>query len=277
MQDPDSLPQDTFNVLVETRLGPMLANRNDRYVGQCLIRYGEFSEGEAQVFRQLVRGGDVVVEAGSNIGVHTVLLSRLAGASGCVHAFEPQRIVFQTLCANLALNQCLNVHARQQGLGREPGRMGLPAVDPRQLNNYGGLSLLPGGSGESVDIVTIDSLALERCRLIKADVEGMEAEVIAGATQTIQRHRPLLYLENDRKDRSARLLQMLLDLDYRLWWHVTPLYNPDNFRRNADNALAGFVSINVLCQPREAALPVAGMREIQDPAEQWNKVEPAVP
>ena len=115
-----------FNILANTRLGPMLANRNDRYVGQSILSYGEFSEGEAQMFRQLVGAGDVVVEAGSNIGAHTVLISRLVGDGGAVIAYEPQRIVFQTLCANLALNQCVNVVAKQKAWAACPDRWFCP-------------------------------------------------------------------------------------------------------------------------------------------------------
>ena len=270
MNMPDQLSSDVFNMLVNTRHGPMLANRNDRYVGQSIISYGEFSEGEAKVFCQLVGAGDVVVEAGSNIGAHTLLLSRLVGATGLVYAYEPQRIVFQTLCANLALNQCLNVIARQQGLGSDTGQMVLPGVDPRQVNNFGGLALLAQGPGERVDIASIDSLSLPACKLIKADVEGMEAEVLLGARETLARCRPLLYLENDRAEKSAALIGLILDLGYRLWWHVTPLYNPDNFLKNPSNQFGGTVSINILCQPAEAARPVDAMREITSPADTWN-------
>ena len=270
MNMPNQPSTDIFNVLVNTRQGPMLVNRNDRYVGQSLIAYGEFSEGEAQMFRQLAGSGDVVVEAGSNIGAHTLLLSRLVGAGGVIYAFEPQRIVFQTLCGNLALNQCLNVVARQQGLGSGAGQMVLPGVDPRQVNNFGGLSLLAQGPGEKVDIATIDSLGLQACRLIKADVEGMEADVLLGAKETLARCRPLLYLENDRAEKSPALIGLILDLGYRLWWHVTPLYNPDNFLKNPSNQFGSTVSINLLCQPAEAARPVDAMREIKSPADTWN-------
>ena len=270
MNMPNQPSTDIFNVLVNTRQGPMLVNRNDRYVGQSLIAYGEFSEGEAQMFRQLAGSGDVVVEAGSNIGAHTLLLSRLVGAGGVIYAFEPQRIVFQTLCGNLALNQCLNVVARQQGLGSGAGQMVLPGVDPRQVNNFGGLSLLAQGPGEKVDIASIDSLGLQACRLIKADVEGMEADVLLGAKETLARCRPLLYLENDRAEKSPALIGLILDLGYRLWWHVTPLYNPDNFLKNPSNQFGSTVSINLLCQPAEAARPVDAMREIKSPADTWN-------
>ena len=162
---------------------------------------------------------DVVVEAGANIGTHTVPLSKLVGIEGSVHAFEPQRLVFQMLRGNLALNQCQNVVAQELGLGRSRTRMVTPRVDPNQANNFGGLSLLQEGDGEAVTVVTLDSINLGRCRLIKADVEGMEEDVILGALETIARCRPLLYLENDRSEHSAALLRRLMDLDYKIWWH----------------------------------------------------------
>ena len=108
-----------FNRLRMCRTGPIVYNRFDRYVGASLHRYGEFSHSEQALFEVLVGRGQVVVEVGANIGAHTVVLSRLVGADGEVHAFEPQRIVFQALCANLALNQCTNVWARQMAVGSE--------------------------------------------------------------------------------------------------------------------------------------------------------------
>lgn len=248
----------------------MLVNRNDAYVGQSLIAYGEMCEGEAQLFRQLVGPGAVVIEAGANIGAHTLLFSHLTGESGVVHAYEPQRIVFQTLCANLALNQCLNVVARQQGLGQQAGQMILPSVDPRRPNNFGGLSLLSAGHGERVGIVTIDALELPRLDFLKADVEGMELDVLLGARQTLARCHPILYLENDRADKSPALIELLFSMDYRAWWHVSPLFNPNSFTGNQNNIFGGTVSINVLCQPRKQARPVSGLPEISHPDELWN-------
>ncbi|MGB5440973.1 MAG: hypothetical protein WBN90_15155 [Gammaproteobacteria bacterium] len=66
-----------FNALVKARYGYMLFNRNDRYIGQSIARYGEWSEGEMVVFRKLLQTGDCVVEAGANIGSHTLGLATL--------------------------------------------------------------------------------------------------------------------------------------------------------------------------------------------------------
>ena len=32
-----------------------------------------------------------------------------------------------------------------------------------------------------------------------------------------------------------------------MYWHATPLYNPDNFRMNAENVFGNTVSLNMLC------------------------------
>src|SRR4051812_26232890 len=118
-----------FNEVRMCNTGPMLYNRHDIYVGGSLAKYGEFSVAEQEVFAQMVRPGSVVVEVGANIGAHTVLLARLVGRDGEVHAFEPQRIVFQALCANLALNQCTNVFAKQMAVGASNGTIAVPAAD----------------------------------------------------------------------------------------------------------------------------------------------------
>ena len=52
------------------------------YIGRSIDRYGEFSAGEADLFQQAMRPGWTVVEAGANIGVHTLVFSRQVGPRG---------------------------------------------------------------------------------------------------------------------------------------------------------------------------------------------------
>src|SRR5262245_48257434 len=85
--------------LMACRHGPMLFPRGDMFIGRSLELYGEWSEGEVTLFSNLVVAGDNVVEAGANIGTHTLALSRLVGPQGKVWALEPQQLVFQMLCA----------------------------------------------------------------------------------------------------------------------------------------------------------------------------------
>ena len=139
-----------------------------------------------------LREGSIVVEAGANVGAHTLFLARKVGPTGFVFAMEPQRIVFQTLCGNLALNSITNVAALHVAVGSAAGRIIVPRLDYATANNFGGLGLGRYEQGEAVGVITIDSLGLDRCHLIKADVEGMEEEVLRGAEQTIARCRPIL-------------------------------------------------------------------------------------
>ena len=251
------------NRLVNARHGLMLYNRNDRYIGRSLECYGEFSEGEVTLLRQVLEPGSVMVEAGANIGAHTLPLAACVGARGQVHAFEPQRVVFQMLCANVALAGCANVHCRQQALGAAAGERVVPAIDYHASGNFGGVALADGGAGEKVKVVTVDSLALARCDLIKADVEGMEQQVLAGAAATIEAFHPVLYLENDRQELSHALIHHVHTLGYHMYWHRPALFNPGNCFRNADNVFGNTVSLNMLCVHSSRNSSINGLPRVE--------------
>jgi len=190
----------------------------------------------------------VILDIGANIGVHTLYFSEIAGPRGKVLAFEAQRIVFQMLMGNLALNSIENVHGHQLALGRAAGSLTLPPVSYSQPENFGGVSLAqaaPAGAGgdastgESVTVATLDSFNLARVDFIKLDVEGMEEDVLAGASRTLDRTRPVMQVEWLGHD--GRLPLMLTQtLDYRV------------FR----------AGMNLLCIPAERYGEIAGVPEI---------------
>ncbi|MDR1840556.1 MAG: FkbM family methyltransferase [Holophagales bacterium] len=260
----------------QCRYGQMIYPARDEYVGRSLALYGEFSEGEAEVFKALARLGDIVVEVGANIGAHTVLLARLVGCTGGILAFEPQPVLFQTLCANLALNNIINVRVEKQGLGNRVQTLHIPVLDYGSKTNFGGLSLDLVDDGIAVPIKRLDSFYVPKLALIKIDVEGMESQVIEGGANTIYNFRPMLYVENDRREKSPELIQLLLAMDYSMWWHVTHLFNENNFAGNAENVFGGTVSINMLCVPNEklddnAKALTAKMPPVTGPDDWWQR------
>ncbi|MCW3476676.1 FkbM family methyltransferase [Limobrevibacterium gyesilva] len=257
-----TLPADGFNELAVCRHGPMLFNKYDQYVGASLRKYGEFSPGEAELFAQVIGPGASVVEVGANIGAHTVGLSRLVGPAGVVHAFEPQRIVFQTLCANLALNNCANVHAHHAAVGAATGEILVPFLPPDRPANFGGLSLQGATQGEAVPLRRLDDLDLPACHLLKLDLEGMELEALQGGVRTVAAHRPFMYVENDRRERAEALIALLLSWNYRLYWHTPPLFSPRNFAGDSENIFGEIVSINMLCIAAELNITVQGLQPI---------------
>lgn len=238
--------------LKHCRHGIMLYSARDKYIGGSLDRYGEFSELEAELFTGLIKPGMLVVEVGANIGAHTIHLAKLVGEAGGVVAFEAQKVIFQMLCANLALNGIENTDAQCLAIGAAPGEITVPRVDYRNNNNFGGIAL-GTGDGDTVDMIALDNLLLPACHMIKIDVEGMEKQVLEGARNTITRFKPILYVEDDRPENHAELIATLMDLDYRMWWHTPWLYNPGNLAGESENIFPGIASFNLICLPREGA------------------------
>ena len=255
------------------RYGLMLYSLHDVYMGRAFEHYGEYGEQEVALYRQLITPGQTVIDAGANIGSFTVYFAQAVGREGRVHAFEPQRVIYHMLCANIALNRLHNVASHFGAVGAEPGEITVPPVDYGKTDNFGGLSLTREGEGEAVPVLTIDGLGLERCDLIKIDVQGMEGEVLTGAAATIARFQPLLYVENDLKEKSEALIGQLFELGYRLYWHIPRLFNPKNFFRREENIYGNTVNINMICLPKGDDRKV-GLRQITS-VEDWWKTEPA--
>ena len=107
-----------------------------------------------------------------------------------------------------------------------------------------------------------DLVGEQEVGLMKVDVEGFELSALRGAEATIDRSRPVLYVENDRVENSDALIDWIRAKDYRMWWHVPPLYNPSNFFAEKENIYPGTRSINMVCLPRELPAPPSPLEEI---------------
>ena len=237
------------------RHGRFFYNVNDEYVGRSLNLYGEWAESEVHVFEQIVQAGEVVLEAGANVGTHTVPLAKLVGTTGRVHAFEPQGFTHQLLCANLIANGCTNTRAWNCAIGAMPGEVTFPELDAGHSNNFGGASMHDQSHvRRPVRLESVDALALPRLDFLKADIEGYEPELLKGARQTIERDRPVAFIESVNHytgDITGFLKDYFLPLGYQCWHYITPLYNVQNFNRLAQNIFTGAWSFDLLCTPAE--------------------------
>ena len=224
-----------MNKVKKCRHGNMLYQPTDMYIGKSFDLYGEFSEGEVALFRQVVQPGQWVLDVSANIGAYTIPLTLLVGGRGRVFAFEPQRIPFYSLCANVMLNNLANVICQQAALGDAAGQVAVPDLNYDLEQNFGGLGLMnlpPFRGGQVVPLAPIDDIRLPKGAVMKIDVEGLEKKILAGAADTSRRCRPLLYVEDDRPEQSVELRAFLDLLGYFLFLHRPPLYNPDNFDKN---------------------------------------------
>jgi len=183
-------------------------------------------------FRTLLRCGDIAVDAGANIGGYTQMLALSVCAGGRVHSFEPFRLTFQMLNANVALGGLVNVHTHQKALSNKHGRsraVGTDVRDPGQQTIWNSLviprqSVLQNEGGmiwheeeaeyEELEHTTLDSLSLPRLDFIKIDVEAMEGHVLLGGLETIERHHPSILVEIKGFQRRKIHTLLVRDLGY---------------------------------------------------------------
>ena len=230
-------------VLAATNHGSMIVNRHDQAevgpdqaigVGFQLLSRSSFDPEEVGMAVHLLGlrhhhfgPGVVALDAGANVGVHTVEWARNMYGWGRVIAFEAQEYVFYALAGNIALNNCWNASARWSALGEREGSIDVPEPDYMRPGSFGSLELRQRkdtefiGQAVSYDaedcirtpMTTIDSLALERLDFLKIDVEGMEMEVLRGARATMERCKPAVLVEVIKSD-EQQLRGFLGELGY---------------------------------------------------------------
>lgn len=148
----------------------------------------------------LLQPGMVFYDIGSNVGFFAMIAARLVGAQGSVLCFEPLPANISTLRYNLSLNSFEQVRTYQVALGDHDGQ-GEFATSERptwgRLESETKPDRYSGNIG--VTIRRLDSLAREAALpppdVIKIDVEGSEAAVIAGATAILREKRPSVIIE----------------------------------------------------------------------------------
>jgi FkbM family methyltransferase len=129
--------------------------------------------------------GDVVIDAGANVGLFSVWLARRFPACRIV-AFEPFAENYDLLCANLRSAHVSNVEAHRAGLGGRSGFGRMEDTGPRSLDHR--LTTDPGGDASQAGAVRVHSFA-DALRLagggpvalFKIDVEGSEHDLFEHA------------------------------------------------------------------------------------------------
>jgi len=173
-----------------------------------------------EIVKNLVHKGDIVLEAGANIGYYAILESKLVGKKGSVYAVEPIRENFELLTKNIALNKLRNVkpyhlafNDRDTELEINIGSEG-NLHTPRAISNR--LRV------ERVKSVSIDSFFKNKKKPIfmRMDIEGYEDVVLSGAEKTldslevifVELHFPLI-----EKEKMIKLLKNLKSKNFEVY------------------------------------------------------------
>jgi len=222
------------------------------FIGKCFELYGEYSESEVAMMRRFVRPGDTVVDVGASLGDLTLPLAEMVGPEGRVYAMEASLEDCNILAANLAMNRIMNVRP----INAMVKNSDQSEVQEKFLSHYW-----------QPQSLRLDDLQLPECRLIKIDVDGGEQDVLQSGADLIKKCRPVLYLENDIRPKSKELIEYLFSLDYRLYWHLAPIYVPENFFNFPVNYWHphNIMSLMMLGLPKEQELRADDLTEVRSP------------
>lgn len=169
--------------------------------------------------------GDLVLDCGANIGNHAVFLAGAADAT--VVALEPFRHCFDILDRNIAIN---DLDGKVLPINMACGAAsGVGEVIPGGPANLGQTRVATNvkGMGVEIPIIALDELELPApVRLIKIDVEGMETDVLRGASRILEEDGPVIYAEAHNDECLAQLSMTIKPHGYvpAVRFNATPTY-----------------------------------------------------
>jgi FkbM family methyltransferase len=181
----------------------MVVDGKDLRVTPELVFKGQYELAEENFLRRTVKGGDWVIDVGSNIGTVSLLAAQKVGPFGRVFSFEPNPRAAKLMTKSLVMNLIHErVVQREVAVGSQRGKVPLTYVP-----EYLGGGQVGGGIEASTSLNSVEKLGNERAivldvpcvrldeefpvdlpiKLLKIDAGGLEGEVLKGADRLLQR------------------------------------------------------------------------------------------
>src|ERR1700754_462332 len=179
------------DVLVATESGYVLCDESDHVLIACLMDSGELERGTRLLIERLLGPGDVFIDVGANVGLHTMAAARAMRDVGTIVSFEPFERTAMHLSRAVAINGHQGVvRVVQAAASNSSGQRELylgPTSGHHSLHKFED-DASPGRS-VTIDVTTLDESLddVGAVDLLKIDVEGAELEVLAGARAVIAR------------------------------------------------------------------------------------------
>jgi len=165
----------------------------------------------------LVKPGSVIFDIGAHVGFYTLLFSVLAGDSGQVIAFEPFPANAKYLKQHIQMNKLNNVRMYEAAMAEKAGTADF---ETGISSSMGHITDQISPSTFQVKLVNIDELVnsgeVPPPDYIKLDIEGAELRALQGATETLKKHHPSIFLATHGHDIHKMCCNLLQELGYEL-------------------------------------------------------------
>ncbi|MFH0846034.1 MAG: FkbM family methyltransferase [Patescibacteria group bacterium] len=137
---------------------------------------------------------DVVIDAGSNIGLFSIFASQQIGGGGKIFSFEPIKETGIFLNKNIKTNNITNIQYLPYALGDINTNINF-FVNKDKLVSSSSERQGKNTEIEEVQQITLDSFieknqTITKIDFIKIDIEGAERKFLDGARNTIQKYKP---------------------------------------------------------------------------------------
>jgi FkbM family methyltransferase len=163
------------------------------------FRHITWNPDEYAAFRAGVRPGDVILEAGANVGAYTTLFGQWVGPTGRVFAFEPDPVACEGLRRHVALNgldDIVTIVPAAIADGAQ-AHVRFALFQSSGISRLAGAAEGPGATVRDVEAASIDAFCAAHGvtpSILKIDVEGAELAALSGARQTIANAAPRLLI-----------------------------------------------------------------------------------
>jgi hypothetical protein len=168
-------------------------NKNDAVLNSLLL-LGLFEIPETIIFKKLLQPGMTFLDVGANVGYFSAIASSLVGPKGTIIALEPEpknhALLRETTLANPGPTYYLLQVAASAKKGTSTFHVSSSNCGDNRLADGTVVSDEQEWSSITVDCDTLDNLFQEKNLplpdLIKIDVQGFEADVIAGCANILK-------------------------------------------------------------------------------------------
>jgi FkbM family methyltransferase len=169
--------------------------------GAAIAKDGYYEPETVHLFERILKPGMVFFDVGAHCGQYTLVASRLVGAAGQVHSFEPDPLTSTQLRSNVVLNGLGNVTVNQAAVGAADATVTF-FESSAQYAGTSGLRPSPYFSGKSYPVActTLDTYlrrrGLAKIDAMKVDIEGAELDLLLSTKDVLASdRRPIIVME----------------------------------------------------------------------------------
>ncbi len=198
----------------------MFINKNGKGIHRDLYLKSTREESSVKITKELLKKGDIVLEAGANIGYYVILESKKIGKEGKIYAVEPVKENFELLKKNVEINKLKNVEINKLAFSDSNGEIEINISSDSNLNTP--IKIGNSSKTEKVKSITLDSFFKDKRKptFMRMDIEGFENVIFMGGIETlkylekifVELHFPLV-----KKEEMISLLELLKEKGFEIY------------------------------------------------------------